>query len=118
MRLQDNLKDACEETGNATFYNNYSGRGMYGRTCVGIVGASMQDCQLVIAAVIKDGALRISRVAKESKDPDYSTTDDNLEETMDEFDDAVDMLARVCMDSMGLGVILYWPELDPLVDND
>jgi hypothetical protein len=117
QRLQENIKEVCESSGNATFYNHYSGRGMYNRTCVGIVGDSLRDCQRVIAEVIKDAAGRVSRVARESKDPDYSTTDENLEESMDAFDTDVDRLMNTSMDSMGQGVILYWVELDPLVDE-
>ena len=36
MNISEKIKEFCEDTGNR-FYENYSGRGMFGRTCVGVV---------------------------------------------------------------------------------
>ena len=85
-------EDGSEDTG---FRNDYSGRGMYGHTCVGITG-SEDDCQAIVAEVIKE--LHTSAV------DDYC------------FSDAVDiLLGGMKTDSMGRSnVIYYWPELDSI----
>ena len=73
LSVQEALRKACEDVGDSdivSFRNTYSGRGMYGRQCVGIVG-TMAECQLVIAQVVKNLSMALSRVAKESVDPDY-----------------------------------------------
>lgn len=82
-------EDGNEDT---SFRNNYSGRGMYGRECVGIVG-SEDDCKALMAEVIKEAHARGDEV---------------------EFDDVVDMMFDYSQDSMGLDVIIYWPHISPL----
>lgn len=73
------------------FRADYSGRGMYGRQCVGIVGDS--TClQQVIAQVIKDAH-------RQSDDLDL------------DFDDVVDALLDYSEDSMGRDRIFYWPSI-------
>lgn len=91
--IQNAVKAAVtyvEADGDVSFTNTYSGRGMYGRCCIGIVG-SLTACQAVIAQAIKD--LRDS----------------------DEFEEAVDILLNFNQDSMGRSdVVLYWQDLEPL----
>jgi hypothetical protein len=118
--VQEALREACEDVGNSdivSFRNTYSGRGMYGRQCVGIVG-SMAECQLVIAQVIKTLSMALSRVAKESVDPDYSATEDDLADTENDFDLAINSLMNFSQDNMGLDVILYWPNLEPIFEEN
>jgi len=118
--VQEALREACEDVGDSSvisFRNTYSGRGMYGRQCVGITG-DMTDCQAAIAYVVKELSMALSRVAKESVDPDYSATPDDLADTENDFDHAINTLMDFRMDSMGLGVILYWPELEPIEDEN
>jgi len=119
--VQEALREACEDVGNSdivSFRNTYSGRGMYGRQCVGIVG-SMAECQLVIAQVIKTLSMALSRVAKESVDPDYSATEDDLADTENDFDLAITSLMNFSMDNMGRSdVILYWPSLEPIFEEN
>ncbi len=95
--LQQRLKDAVENMGGdadeVSFYNGYSGRGMYGRKCVGITG-SMGDCLSVLGELIKE--------AKEEAG----------------FDDMVDTLLGFRQDSMGRDVILYWPELEDIEEDE
>ena len=88
MSTQELLEAACHDHSIVVFHNNYSGRGMFGRTCVGIVG-SMSDCMCVIASVIKEAA----------SDRDIS------------LDYTVDTLLDFSQDSMGRDVILFWPLL-------
>ena len=118
--VQESLREACEDVGDSgivSFRNFYSGRGMYGRQCVGIDG-SMAECQLVIAQVIKNLSMALSRVAKESSDPDYSATEDDLADTENDFDHAITSLMNFSMDSMGRGTILYWPNLEPIFEEN
>jgi len=118
--VQESLREACEDVGDSgivSFRNTYSGRGMYGRQCVGIVG-SMAECQLIIAQVVKNLSMALSRVAKESVDPDYSATEDDLADTENDFDKAITTLMNFSMDSMGLREILYWPELEPIFEEN
>ena len=117
MSLQEDLKDACESSGEVTFHNDYSGRGMYGRRCVGIAG-NRDACHLVISQVIKDMGWRISRVAKESRDPDYSTTDENLQETMYDYETNIQRLMEYRSDDLGLHSIVYWPNMEPLDEEN
>jgi hypothetical protein len=117
MSLQEDFKDACESSGEVTFRNNYSGRGMYGRQCIGIVG-DIVACQLVIAQVIKDLGWRISRVSKESIDPDYSASPEDLDETMQDYELKVEHILQFRQDDMGLNVILYWPNLEPIDEEN
>jgi hypothetical protein len=90
---QDTLKSICEDSGGEVeFRNSYSGRGMYGSTCVGIVG-SMSDCMVVIGEVIKSA------------------------EGNPGFEDTVDQLLSFSTDSMGRDVILYWEDFDSLPED-
>ena len=118
--LQEYLKEACEDAGEdfASFRNDYSGRGMYGSRCVGITG-TMGECQPILAQVIKNMSMNLSAVAKESMDPDFSATEDDLADTENEFDKQVDALMNFSQDSMGMsGVILYWPGLKPIPEEE
>ncbi len=90
--LQNALQLLCEQVDDeVSFRNDYSGRGMYGKSCVGITG-SKSGCMQIIAEVIKASV-------------------NDTEMTVEEV---VDMLLNFEQDSMGLDVILYWPDLEPL----
>lgn len=98
--LQEQLRDATEiiagdvDAGDAvSFYNGYSGRGMYGDRCVGITGC-FGDCMLVIADVIKE-------IREDAG-----------------FEDMVDTLLDFKQDGMGCNVIIYWPELEPIIEDE
>ena len=102
--LQDLIRMACEDSGEVDFRNSYSGRGMYGRQCVGIDGDS-HTLRQVIAAVIKD----MSRaVASEECDEEVRM------KMNEDFDRDVDILMNYSEDSMGMGRIYYWPELESI----
>jgi hypothetical protein len=75
------------------FYEGYSGRGMYGKLCLGIVG-DQRDCMQVIAEVIKE-AIEIS-----------SRKSFNVQA-------AVDQMMSMETDSMGRAQIVYWQDLTP-----
>lgn len=93
--VQELLEQACNDHGDVSFRNTYSGRGMYGRQCVGITG-SQHECRRVIAAVIGE--------IVESKAGDH-----DLQEVIEE-------LMLWDQDSMACDVIYYWPSL-PSIDS-
>ena len=98
--IQEMLKEAAESFGEVSFYNTYSGRGMYGRQCVGITG-SESDCLGVIAEVISDIH-------------NCSVLNDDFE-----FDETVrTLLCNQSRDNMGYDVIVYWPTLDPIEEEN
>ncbi len=83
------IKQACEDSGEVDFRDDYSGRGMYGDRCVGITGTRGQ-CMSVIGAAIKRAG------------------DDGIGHN---FEKAVDKLMGFSQDSMGLDIIMYWPSI-------
>ncbi len=99
LTLQQRIKRMCEEQKFVTFYNGYSGRSMYGRSCVGVTG-TRQDCIAVIAELIKDSMNEIAAG----------------EETyvLDRYNDEVDTLLGFQTDSMGYDTIIYWPKLEEI----
>lgn len=111
--LQELLKEACEAAGEdfASFRNDYSGRGMYGSKCVGIVGSTVA-CRLIIAEVIKEMGENLSGIAQ-------CATHDVLCDAEKDFAEGVDTLLGFSDDSMGMGgVILYWPGLEPISEDE
>lgn len=114
--LQERIKEVCDDYGNEfiTFDNNYSGRGMYGSRCIGIVGTP-GDCQNIIGKVIMNYSMELSSTAKKAMLDEYPTTIDDLADLENEFDKAVASLLNYSQDSMGMsGVIKYWPHLKPI----
>lgn len=75
---------------------NYSGRGMYGRTCFGIVGKLDDLLKFVYFCGVTDG----------------------IEQENDRESIFADMMSGVCSDSMGYDTIYYWPELVVLVGEE
>lgn len=110
--LQKQLADACrnylEDVGlEVEFYSGYSGRGMYGRECVGITGSD-RDCRELIGRVICD-------LREDLKSVRLGSSEDENDRV---FDEAVSILLNYSQDSMGMGgVILYWPELEVLPED-
>jgi len=96
------VKAACEMTEGseheASFYNGYSGRGMYGKQCVGVTGS-----ERAVMAVIQE-------VIKEAH---YDSAHDD---TVD-FELTVDTLLNYERDSMGMDIVVYWRELDKLEEE-
>ena len=84
MSIIDVIKNFCEDNG-YDLREDYSGRGMFGRSCIGIVGDfNPLHLVLCLADVLRD----------------------------EEFDNAEDILGRPCQDSMGLSTIVYFPSLN------
>ena len=96
----DSMEDVC-------FRNDYSGRAMYGRSCVGVTG-SRSDCQAVIAEAIIRASIDSQKVQAGS----------SREETDECFRQLVAELLNFQQDSMGMDIILYWPNLQPIIDEE
>jgi hypothetical protein len=101
MNLQKLIKSACEDSGLAEFYNAYSGRGMYGKQCVGITGDKSQ-CMQVLAEVIKASKDEVA-----------------IDDGVLTFEEIVDTLMEFEQDSMGRSdVIIYWRTLPPIEETE
>ncbi len=111
--IQKMLKDACEDIGEVSFRNDYSGRGMYGRKCVGITG-SRSDCQRVIGAVLQQMTQELFDTAIDSSEGEEQAAYD----LNDVVQENIDKLMQQSMDSMGLDVIVYFERLAPLTDDE
>ena len=103
-KIQQALKDGaqCSDDLGVKFRNSYSGRAMYGKSCVGLVG-SHEYCMKVVGFAIED----LAQTLLDSDEPDFY-----------EFGQCVDALMRFRTDSMGFDVILYWPDLESLPDEN
>lgn len=82
MSIIEVIADYCESN-ELEFRTDYSGRGMFGKTCVGVV------CDDPISTVVE--------IADAIRDND--------------FDCASDELGTIRQDSMGLSRIVYFPNL-------
>jgi len=99
--IQSAVANFNEQTGeeDVGFRNNYSGRGMYGRECVGITG-NWKHCQQVLALVVK---------------ADFEAA---LVQEDDDFCGMVDQLLNFKVDSMGHDIVLYWEDVEPVQEDD
>lgn len=114
--LAQQIKDVCEET-ETDFRNDYSGRGMFGRNCIGIVGTH-QQCMEVIGQVIKNLSMSLSAAAIRAGEAQKPEVTDKLADVENDFDQSVSCLLGFQSDSMGHSVILYWQGIDPLPEVD
>jgi hypothetical protein len=80
------LQELIEDCGFETRW--YSGRGMYGRECLGVEVERVTD--------LADLVVQVMEMARDQGDVS---------------DDVGEHLTRVSFDQMGLGVIFYWPEV-------
>lgn len=89
------LAEACDL---ANLYDytvrDYSGRGMYGNSCAGIVLEGQREANRFLMAL---AALTVEKALyADESDPDPSS-------------DAMELAESVAMDSMGHGVVVYFP---------
>ncbi len=75
----------------------YSGRGMFGRYCVGVNVDSLGSFLRGITTAAFE----------------FSVEDENFD-----YDDFADELGNIRQDSMGTGVVLYFPDVDFVKDED
>ena len=86
MKIADLIREFCEETDGCEVYENYSGRGMFGSTCMGIV-------------VEKDFSY-MKMIVKLTRFLDRN-----------DFDNPESELEGMMMDSLGLDTIMYFPNI-------
>lgn len=84
VKTADIIKDFCEEY-DLGFYNDYSGRGMYGKLCVGIV------CGDILGTLVK--------------------LCDYLNNFLEDGESLSDYIGTPKTDSLGLDCILYFPNI-------
>jgi hypothetical protein len=109
--IQKQLQAACDDMGGeCELRDNYSGRAMYGKRCIGITG-SMRDCQKVIASVLGTMSQDLFDTAINCDDSDREAT--AAYDLNDKVQEAIDSLMAFSWDSMGLDVIVYWPDIEP-----
>lgn len=82
---------------------SYSGRGMFGRQCVGVSGDSSE-----LKEAIKDA------IGELIDDASSTTNEESIETpseigTLDDIRELAQTLVTYEQDSLGMGVIFYWP---------
>lgn len=82
--MEDLIREFCEQEEGCTVYEDYSGRGMLGRTCIGIV----VDKNISHISVL----IRLTQFFDEHG-----------------FDDADLQLEGTAIDELGLDTIIYFP---------
>lgn len=108
INLAKILEEAAEQTGGDVDYrNNYSGRAMYGARCIGLDGGSHQVMELISEVV----NLLIQESYDASIDAETDEDRDAAYDLNNETQVAVSKLLKFKEDSMGRGVIYYWPEI-------
>lgn len=94
--IQENLRNLIEQTlkdsSYVRFRSSYSGRGMYGESCIGIVGTE-NDCREALCELIQEVH-------------DISVHADDTH-----FRESINILMSYHKDTMGYDVIFYWPTL-------
>ena len=113
----DKMKQLIEDAGYE--YRSYSGRGMFGKSCVGVVldegvrpfkfiadlvGATFNDVTINFESAVEDGT---KSLADNMNDAEEAVT--NAVETMGEELSAT--LERAAWDSMGMGTVVYFPDV-------
>lgn len=100
IELKQVFVDMCGDDEDFKLYRNYSGRGMYGKQCFGIVGHSETE---IIAKILTSIVFN------------NFETESNRLELVKEF---TDLLENASSDSMGYDVILYFSQASLPYDSD
>lgn len=79
------IEDFCECTDGCSFFSDYSGRFMYGARCVGVVCSEVSYTDILVLLC------------------DYLRDND--------VESASEALGSVCVDNLGLDMIVYFPGL-------
>lgn len=88
QELQKLIRDAAE-TALMNFRNDYSGRAMFGRRCIGVVGNQREVVSLIVDVI-------------------------KLAHIHGDITTVLEPLSKFSQDSMGRDLIIYWEELDPI----
>ncbi len=114
FNLQQLIRDACaqsKDSDKATlFHNDYSGRSMYGKNCIAISG-SHTACQATWAEVIRAASQEVVEAALDGTEEDAMMLHSS-------FTGLVHAICKHKTDSFGYDIIMYWPDLPPLEDDE
>lgn len=111
--LQEQLEKVVEDDLNVSFLNNYSGRGMYGKSCIALSG-SLGDCMAAVGALLNnmhDEAFEHARDAETDEELNVASAL-NIAAC-----NATEELMKIKWDNMGYDVVVYWPDL-PSIDSE
>lgn len=107
--LQSEIKQAAHEC-DVSFRQSYSGRGMFGRSCIAVTG-SLSDVQTVIAQTIL--ALQeevIQAVQDAGEDEEKIDAADDMRGILSDY---VETILDYKTDNMGgWDIVAYWPKLE------
>jgi len=95
MTVQQMFQHVVDDSGQEMRIRSYSGRGMYGKECMALVCQSYGQVARVIAGVMRFACDQA----------------ENNPESPVEVDDVEINLGRMQMDSMGRGIVAYWPDI-------
>lgn len=101
------FQDYLVDCGGHLDVRSYSGRFMYGKICVGIVGQRSK-----IMSVLSDMVLHMCEDMLE-----FGESPDTSNECY-EVRDMIASLFNYSQDDMGLDIIIYWPEVEYIETSD
>lgn len=101
----DALRDELPDLNESDIRTDYSGRGMYGRTCIGVVGSDPILFAFQLAVLIARGEAGL---------------EDGEDDQLTPFDirSALEEIGAPSTDSMGYQTIHYWPNITVDTDDD
>lgn len=100
--LRDNLEGDAD-------VSRYSGRAMFSRECLSLQG-SLLDIRLTIAHALNDLHDTIVQYEIEQA-TNEDEIDDDLAPNIPSFDHVCSTLLNYRQDQLGLGIVVYWPDV-------
>lgn len=92
---RSDFEDALQDAGYESLYEGYSGRGMFGATCIGVVTGSGPES-------VKRALLQAAERIREEDEADRDDLADILEA----------MAGRMSWDNLGFDLVVYFPGFD------
>lgn len=109
--LIEALRTLCEESDyEIRFEGQYSGRGMFGKKCVGLVGLKPTAMRF-IGGVIQDFHFKAYELAVQVDGPNRDSMSEKADLALLRAQEVTDLLMSMEWDTMGYDVIAYWKEL-------
>ena len=108
IQLLREIVDNCNDTGAEP--RCYSGRGMYGAECLGVVGED-DECDKLLSSIITALIDDVYQMSIDADDTEESLQ--NARKTMDNAQCIVSALIRgQRRDTMGKQIVVYFPDID------
>lgn len=105
--LRDNLYDEAR-------VNSYSGRAMYGRRCLALSGDHSEVTRTIAQAL---SGLHDDIVNSEVHNNEWKSEPDRLQD-IPNFDRICSTLLDYRQDQLGIGIVVYWPNIEYTNPND